>query len=567
MWVQESCQIGCGADIDVLVNVAGFEGCRACDEVVEGEMTHMEELSEWGVANEAIARAVCGYRGDREGLIDHLAYALEESCIQFPIMEMGEDLDDICPFTFFASFSRPMTDERRARLVSLVCDALDVETAVPSSFAAYPTVEDYQARFFSHNKRNAHREIEALWDLFQIALDYAQAIGEVHGGQGDGEHLAEAESSFVAAYDRVGSVRTAGFKLLPVALVWVSPSVFSPLAFLAVSDDKPAVHGADCVRVLHNAHGFGKSRGDGEPDATGVPSRIGPVSGCGGGACGTSVCAPSLDLDMTDRLLEAYAGQFADERLTSCHPNVWRAVCCFQRNWNEDADDFATMLERALACHDGLLNTGYFYNPYKEATVFARKEPELTRRAFAGLFGWERPVEERIVIFERMMSSMFERHRGEIASAMPRRSSHGNYLAGCTYLFLRHPDTCYLFSPSKLRVFDKMTGYGCAYRLAKPECVTQYFTLCDAIFNRLDERGDLRVSLLARVDETLTDCGWQSTEDGVLDRGVSTIEKDIVAMPGIDVPAAKRHVLVDDIARFACELEKAERSRGVPNRS
>ena len=143
-----------------------------------------ERMSGWEATNEAIAQAVRACRGDRRGLIDHLAYALEESYIQFPIMEMGEELDDICPFTFFASFSRPMPDERRERLVSLVCDALGVEAAVPASFEGYPTVEDYQARFFSHNRRNERREIEALWDLFEVALEYARVAVEAQEGRG-----------------------------------------------------------------------------------------------------------------------------------------------------------------------------------------------------------------------------------------------------------------------------------------------------------------------------------------------------------------------------------------------
>ena len=505
-----------------------------------------ERMSGWEATNEAIAQAVRAYRGDRRGLIDHLAYALEESCIQFPIMEMGEELDDICPFTFFASFSRPMPDERRERLVSLVCDALGVEAAVPASFEGYPTVEDYQARFFSHNRRNEHREIEALWDLFEVALEYARVAVEAQEGQGSEVRLTQAEDALAAAYDRVGSVRTAGFRRLPVALAWIFPRVFLPLASLAASDDEPAAHGTDCVSVLRGAHETRAERVDHVGAGTGTTSE------CDGPAParphapepGQALpCVPSLDPELTDRLLDAYAEQLSAEALAELHPNVWQAVCCFQQNWDEGADDFAAMLERSLACHDGLLCTGYFYNPHKEAMVFARKEPELTRQAFCEFFGQQRPVEERIVRFERTMSAMFERHRGDIVSAMPRRSSHGNYLACCTYLFLRHPDTCHLFSPSKLRVLDKMCGYGCSYRLAKPECVTQYFTLCDAICERLVERKELQAGLLTRADEALANFGWRDAE--------------------VDAPVARTHVLVDDIAWFACELEKTQRAQAA----
>ena len=99
---------------------------------------------------------------------------------------------------------------------------------MPASFEGYPTVEDYQVRFFSHNRRNEHREIEALWDLFEVALEYARVAVEAQEGRGSEVRLTQAEDALAAAYDRVGSVRTAGFRRLPVALAWIFPRVFLP---------------------------------------------------------------------------------------------------------------------------------------------------------------------------------------------------------------------------------------------------------------------------------------------------------------------------------------------------
>ena len=87
-----------------------------------------------------------------------------------------------------------------------------------------------------------------------------------------------------------------------------------------------------------------------------------------------------------------------------------------------------------------------------------------------------------------------------------------------------------------------MCGYGCSYRLAKPECVTQYFTLCDAICERLVERKELQADLLTRADG-----------------GAGRISAG--GMSEVDAPVARTHVLVDDIARFACELEKTQRAQ------
>ena len=148
-----------------------------------------------------------------------------------------------------------MPDERRERLVSLVCDALGVEAAVPASFEGYPTVEDYQVRFFSHNRRNEHREIEALWDLFEVALEYARVAVEAQEGRGSEVRLTQAEDALAAAYDRVGSVRTAGFRrLLPSRWHGSSRASSCPWPHWQLLMTSPAAHGTDCVSVLRGAH-------------------------------------------------------------------------------------------------------------------------------------------------------------------------------------------------------------------------------------------------------------------------------------------------------------------------
>ena len=46
-------------------------------------------------------------RNDKEGLVDSLSWALETCCVQFPIVEAGEALDALDPFTFMAAWCRP----------------------------------------------------------------------------------------------------------------------------------------------------------------------------------------------------------------------------------------------------------------------------------------------------------------------------------------------------------------------------------------------------------------------------------------------------------------------------
>lgn len=403
----------------------------------------------WLDAHERLAAAVLKRRGDREELVDALAYALEKSCVSLPIIENGEDLDDICPFTVFAAFCRPLDDSRRARLFACLCDALAIDARPPESFEGLALIQDRQARLFGRGAAEP-LHIEALWDLF------AAAVGE--GAD---------EAAIEQARSRAERLRPPGRAVLPAALSWVRPDLYPP-----------------------------------------PPARA-PE-------------APAIDLRRTAELLDAYC---AHRERHGRDERTRKAVRCFQDRWDADADDFAAMLADALAESRHLLFKDYFFNPLKEVLAFAQAEPEATRHAFRSLFDEGEPLVERVCRFEADTSRLFERHRALVASAIPRRSSHGNYHTACVYLFLRHPDRHPLYSPRRLKALDQATGYGCPYRVASPEAIARFSELCEA----------LKPALLAH-DRVLAGAGAPSG-----------------AYPASDV---ELNLLIEDIALFACAQDR-----------
>ncbi len=493
------------------------------------------EVPGWVAANEAIARKVLEYRdtGAREALIDVLACALDESCVPFPIVETGEGFDDICPFTFFAAFSRPMPDARRSRLMGLVCERFGLDVAVPETFEGYPLVKDYQARFFSHNAKTLHAEVDALWDVFEAALaGDAAAVEDGEGARtpsGAGDALAD-------AYGRALRSSVAGAKALPTALGWVAPRRFPWLDgdLLAEAGIDPAHAGskrgltaseyaayrAYCRRKAQAADCEGEAAPvvSSEEDAGVLPlmmecwERARPRT-------------PALEADKMASLAEGFKRELP--RLRALRPDIRRAVACFQGSWDIEAPDFGSMVEESLAGHDGLLCAGYMFNPHREITVLARREPEAVRAAFRGLFDEGGFVEERVSRFASTVCGLFERHRGEIVSAVARASSHGSFAAPALYLYLRYPEKYYPYSPVKLRALDKVTGYGCPYRVALPESVTYYMRLCDEVRTVLTADP----GLVGR--DVSPGCG------AFFDDGGRIVEE---------------HALVDDFARYAAEL-------------
>lgn len=411
----------------------------------------------WMAANEGLAEAVLARRTDRAGLVDRLAYALEESCVSLPIIENGEDLDDICPFTFFASFCRPMDDQRRSRLVACLLDALDVDAQAPASFEGLALVDDRHARFFSRNHATRACEIERLWDVFAIAMRRPLDRPELDRACG-----------------RVASLRAPGRALLPIALSWVRPRAFEP------------------------------------PAAERSPE------------------SPEIDAEKTAALLDAFRDHLVRDGRDG---RTGRAVARFQACWDEDAPDFAAMLARSLKESGHLLFRDYYFNPLKEVLAFAQEEPETTRGALKALFDEEQPLVERICRFEAETARLFERHRGSIAHAVPRRSSHGNYHAICVYLFLRHPGRHHLFSPRRMKALSSQTGCTRPYRVAQPDVVLRYAELCDALVPFVFERDDVLGAYDAAGAKDVGPAGFY------------------------------QHVLIDDLAVFACS-----RQGGVPAR-
>jgi len=71
----------------------------------------------------------------------------------------------------------------------------------------------------------------------------------------------------------------------------------------------------------------------------------------------------------------------------------WKAVKCFQDNWDEKAPDFPLMLNRSFEEARNLLTS---YNHYPKVMIYeiAKKEPEAVRVMFKELFNNFQPCRE-----------------------------------------------------------------------------------------------------------------------------------------------------------------------------
>lgn len=498
-------------------------------------MTSEERLS-WISCYEALSNAIIPFSMRRLELIDILADALNESVLNFPIVESGEALEDMCPFTFFAGFNRQISPTRRRQFLENLFKKFDIDKQVPSNFDGIPIVQNTEARFFSSEKGRGAGETALLWELFAVALDYADdpyasltvRKKSVHNRSNDRKTSgspsdASCRKRFARAYDAVIHHRVKGKDEITTALFWIRPRTFVPLnghtqAFLAKHfaleealnkkplDGERYLNLLDQVHVTLSNHAFGSEVTDLALFAEKAWEESKPPT-------------PTFDEKKTDRMISDYICDIALVRPEGAFK--WRAVRCFQDNWNMGAEDFSGMLTRALAKHGNLLFTSFFFNPIKEILHFADKESELMRQAFSELYDESRPLIARVLRFEETTARLFEQYRGDFVRSIGKRSSHGNFYAISVYLFLRYPDTYYLFSPNRLKGLSKSTRYKRSFKLAEPEILEQYFEMCDLL------------SDILRSDKTLLE---------VNEKHLDRLE---------DYPDPEKHLLLEDIANYA----------------
>jgi hypothetical protein len=142
--------------------------------------------------------------------------------------------------------------------------------------------------------------------------------------------------------------------------------------------------------------------------------------------------------------ISQYKASFAEHRFgTDNEIYKWKAVKCFQDNWNIDAPDFSAMLKSALAKTYNLLASNQFF-PKKMLEVFADSDPEEMRRLFRELFDEKIDVAARVKAFEERTAKLLETYPNL-------KMTYQNPNSISTYLWLCYPDKYYIYKYSVIK--------------------------------------------------------------------------------------------------------------------
>jgi 5-methylcytosine-specific restriction protein B len=215
----------------------------------------------------------------------------------------------------------------------------------------------------------------------------------------------------------------------------------------------------------------------------------------------------------------------------------WKAVKCFQDNWDEKATDFPEMLNRALDKAKNLLMS---YNFYAKGMIYeiAKKDPEAVRAMFIALFDELQPVTERIENFIESADELRLKYGG---GAWGQHYQSANSIS--IYLFFRYPNKYYIYKYRKFKDFASKIDYSVAPKMGNTNEVKNYFDMCNEILELVKKDNELlNMSKNRLTQEDSPDNDFHILTEDIVYYGSKQIENTIEGWwpteeeyhPGID---------------------------------
>lgn len=162
----------------------------------------------------------------------------------------------------------------------------------------------------------------------------------------------------------------------------------------------------------------------------------------------------------------------------------WRAVKCFQDNWDIKAHNFLQMLESSFALTKNLLDSGLYY-PKRMLVKNAASNPDFIRQLFVDLYNEDKDLTTRISNFQ----NNFKQHS---RLAFPNlKNDYQDLRALLVYLCLRYPDRYYLYKYELIKKIVLLIDYPYEPSRGNIENILQYLTLCNILKEEILKDNEL----------------------------------------------------------------------------
>lgn len=125
----------------------------------------------------------------------------------------------------------------------------------------------------------------------------------------------------------------------------------------------------------------------------------------------------------------------------------WKAVKCYQDNWNIDAENFYEMLLASLSRTKNLLDSGQYF-PLRMIVQYAEQRPNEVRQLFKNLYNEEEDLFERIEIFQTSINAIND-------ELFENKKSYQDPRAIIVYLVLRYPERYFFYKFEMFKQFSE----------------------------------------------------------------------------------------------------------------
>lgn len=160
------------------------------------------------------AERLLDFKDDRKKLIEIIKSVYKEIGITLPKLDTDHKMTDIDPFTVFGLFNKGITKQNRLKIITEFAKQLDLKTDIPKSFNSVPVLNNLNATFYYFEGDTKAEDIENLWSLFEVALEYSSSPNEKNK-----ERLGK-------YFDLAINQKGIGNSKLTMGLYWIAPKTF-----------------------------------------------------------------------------------------------------------------------------------------------------------------------------------------------------------------------------------------------------------------------------------------------------------------------------------------------------
>lgn len=206
---------------------------------------------------------------------------------------------------------------------------------------------------------------------------------------------------------------------------------------------------------------------------------------------------------MNKQILNYYIEQYKlnFDRVNQYEIYKWKAVKCFQDNWNIDADNFYKMLASSFALTKNLMDSGKYF-PLRMLVQYAERRPDEVRILFKNLYDEEEDLYERIASFQIGINEIHN-------SFFINKSSYQDFRAIIVYLTLYYPERYFFYKFKMFKTFSNILELAYKPVQGRIENIGHFNSISELIRHKLSLDQELlklhknRISTECYYDENL----------------------------------------------------------------